>query len=250
MEGYVRELIEKGDRIDGRKFKDFRNIVIEKNIIAKAEGSASVKLGETHVIAGVKIGMGEPFSDTPDEGILVVNTEFTPMASPNFESGPPGEDAVELSRVVDRGIRESKCIDVKKLCITEGEKVWSVFVDILIVNHHGNLIDAAALASIVALLNTKLPKEEDGKIVRTPQKELPVVNKPITVSVGKIGNNFILDPSLPEEGALEAKLTIASLEDGSICAIQKQGNGGLTIEELEKMADLSIEKAKELRKLV
>lgn len=250
MEEYVRELIEKGDRIDGRKFKDFRNIVIEKNIIENAEGSASVKIGETHVIAGVKIGIGEPFSDTPDEGILVVNTEFTPLASPDFESGPPGEDAVELARVVDRGIRESKCIEMKKLCITEGEKVWSVFIDIHIINHHGNLLDAAALASVVALLNTKLPKEEEGKIIRTPDKELPVVKKPITVTVGKIGNNFIIDPSLPEEGAIEAKLTMASLEDGSICAIQKRGISGLTIEEIEKMADIAIEKSEELRKLV
>ncbi len=249
-ERYVIELIERGDRVDGRKFTQFRDIVIEKNVIEKAEGSASVKIGETHVIAGVKIGTGEPFSDSPNEGILIVNTEFTPLASPDFESGPPGEDAVELARVIDRGIRESKCIEMGKLCITEGEKVWSVFVDIHIINHQGNLLNAAALASLVALMNTKIPKLEDGKIVRVAERELPVVHKPITVTVGKIGNNFILDPSLQEENVLEAKLSVAIREDGKICALQKQGRSGLTLEEIEKMVDIAIEKSEELRKLV
>lgn len=250
VERYVIELIEKGNRIDGRKFKDFRDIVIEKNVIEKAEGSASVKIGETHVIAGVKMGIGEPFSDSPDEGILMVNTEFTPLASPDFESGPPGENAVELSRVVDRGIRESKCIEMDKLCITEGEKVWSVFIDIHIINHQGNLLDAAALASVVALSNTKIPKLEDGKIVRVAEKDLPVVHKPITVTVGKIGDKFILDPSFQEESVLEAKISAGIREDGNICALQKQGSSGLTIDEIEKMVDLAIEKSEELRKLV
>ncbi len=250
MENYVIELLEKESRVDGRNFKQFRDISIDKNIIKTAEGSASVKIGETHVIAGVKIGIGNPFPDTPDEGILVVNTEFTPLASPDFESGPPGENAVELARMVDRGIRESKCIELDKMCITEGEKVWSVFIDIHIINHQGNLLDAAALASLTALLNTKIPKLEDEKIVRVADRELPVVHKPITVTVGKIGNNFILDPSLQEENVLEAKLSVGVREDGKICALQKQGIKGLTSEEIEKMVDLAMEKSEELRKLI
>jgi exosome complex component RRP42 len=152
MEGqYALELIMKGKRMDERKFEDFREIKIEKDIIEKAEGSARVKIGETEVIVGIKLNTGEPFPDTPEEGILIVNAEFTPLASPDFESGPPGENAVELARVVDRGIRESKCIEVEKLCITPKEKVWMMFVDIHIINDQGNLLDAAALAAIVAL---------------------------------------------------------------------------------------------------
>jgi exosome complex component RRP45 len=36
---------------------------------------------------------------------LQVYTEFSPMADPNFEAGKPGEAAVELGRIVDRGLR-------------------------------------------------------------------------------------------------------------------------------------------------
>lgn len=248
---YALELIEKGKRVDERNFDDFRKIEIQQNVAKNAEGSARVKIGETEVIAGVKLNIGEPFSDTPEEGTLIVNTEFTPLASPDFESGPPGEDAIELSRVVDRGIRESKCIELNKLCVVPGEKVWCVFIDIYIINHRGNLIDAAALASLAALMNTKIPKLEGDKIIREGlDKKLPVTVKPITVTVGKIGNNFLIDPNLEEEKILESKLTIAVRDDDKICAMQKQGKKGIEFGNIEKMVDLAIEKSKEIRKLI
>jgi len=250
-EKYALELMQKGKRIDERKFDEFRKIEIKKNIIEKAEGSASVKIGETHVIAGVKLNIGTPFADRPEEGVLIVNAEFTPLASPDFESGPPSEDAVELARVVDRGIRESKCIKMEDLVIEPKEKVWSVFVDIHIINHDGNLMNAAGLAAIVALLNTKIPKLEDEKIVRGDYlKDLPVVHYPINITICKVGKKYLIDPILEEENAINSKLTIAVMEDDSICAMQKQGSEGIVFEELEDMIDLAIKKTKELRKLI
>jgi exosome complex component RRP42 len=104
-EDYVRKLVEENMRIDERKFEEFRPISIETNVIKNAEGSARVKIGNSHVLAGVKMSVGQPFSDTPDEGVLIVNAELSPIASPTFEAGPPREDAIEIARVTDRGIR-------------------------------------------------------------------------------------------------------------------------------------------------
>jgi len=84
------------------------------------------------------------------------------MASPRFESGPPNEESIEVARVIDRGIRESGAIDTKKLLIEEN-LVWIVFIDVHVLDHDGNLIDAGGIASMAALLNTRLPKYEDGK---------------------------------------------------------------------------------------
>lgn len=250
MEEYALELINKGKRIDGRGFETFRPIVIQKNYIKTAEGSALVKIGETELIAGVKLDIGTPFSDTPDEGILIVNAEFTPLASPDFETGPPGENAVELARIVDRGIRESKCIEMSKLCITPGEKVWSIFVDIHIINHQGNLLDAGALAAISALSSAKMPKVEDEKIVRGEfADDLPMVFKPINVTVCKVGKQFLLDPNFAEENIVDAKLSIAVRDDDKICALQKQGLKELEFSDVEKMIDIAIEKSNEIRNL-
>lgn len=252
METYALELIQNGKRVDKREFTQFRNIEIKENIIDTAEGSAYVRFGKTQVIAGVKIGTGTPFPDTPNEGIFSVSAEFTPLASAEFESGPPGENAIELARIVDRGIRESKAIEMDKLVITSGEKVWSVFVDIYIIDHQGNLLDAAALAALVAILNTRMPKlDAEGKIIRAGHEgKLPVVHKPITISVCKIGDKLFLDPTNEEESVSDAKLSIAVMEDDKICAMQKQGSKGIEFDILEKMIDLAMEKSRELRKLV
>ena len=81
---YVLELLEKGKRMDGRDFLEWRAIEILPNVVKKAEGSASVRFGKTHVIAGVKLEISKPFPDNPNEGILIVNAEFPPIASPEL----------------------------------------------------------------------------------------------------------------------------------------------------------------------
>ena len=139
---HIMNLLAKGTRTDGRSPTDIRKIEIVTDCIESADGSARVKLGNTEVIAGIKIIPGSPFPDTPRSGVLTTGAELIPMAHQSFESGPPGEDAIELARVVDRGIRESGMVDVEKLCIVPGEEVWMCFVDIYALDYDGNLFDA------------------------------------------------------------------------------------------------------------
>ncbi len=249
---YVRKLIEEDSRIDGRKLDEMRKIEIQTGIYPKAEGSALVKLGETLVAVGVKMGVKEPFPDTPDEGILIVNAEFPPIASPEFEPGPPGEETIELARVVDRGIRESGCIDFEKLCIKSGEKVWTVFVDIHVLNNDGDLITASGIGAIAALLNAKIPKynEETDEIDYSQRTEsLPVSKIPVPITVAKINGKLILDPCKEEEEAMDARITITTIED-TICAIQKGHGGYFTEDELKRIVDIAMEKGKEIRELI
>jgi len=250
-ENYIRKMVEEGGRIDKRPFDKFREVTVEKGVIKTAEGSARVKIGNTHVIAGIKMSVGTPFPDTPDEGILIVNAELSPIASPKFEPGPPSEDAIETARVIDRGIRESKAIDVDKLCIEPGEKVWIVNVDVHVLDHDGNLIDAGGLAAIAALLDTKIPKYEDERAVKGETTgPLPVTDTPIPVTITKISNNLLLDTNVEEEEAMDARITIASNKDSNLCAMQKSGDSYFTTEELKKAVDWSIERGKELRALL
>lgn len=251
MDNFAIESILNDKRFDGRKLDDYRDVEIKTGVIAKAEGSAYCKLGKTKVIAGVKMGLGEPFPDTPDEGTIIVNAEFTPLASPDFESGPPSEDATELARVVDRGIRESECLDLKKLKVKGSEKVWSVFIDVHIINHSGNLIDCSFLAAMAALLTAKMPKVKDDVIdYSVHEKDLGVGHVPIEVTVCKVGSKMVLDPDIEEEKGIEAKLTVAVREDDMVVAMQKQGMTGITMKEAKDMIELAIKKSKELRKAV
>jgi len=247
----ITQLLDKGKRLDGRELTDYREIKIEQGIIEKAEGSARVLLGKTEVVVGVKIERGEPFSDTPNEGVLTVNAELVPLASPGFEPGPPDESSIELARIVDRGIRESKAIDMEKLCIESGKKVFVVFVDVYVLNHDGNLIDASALAAMAAILNTKMGKYEveDGEVKIKPGYEpLPINKHPITVTCVKIGDKLVVDPWLEEEQVMDARISMAFDDDGNICAIQKGGSGYFEPSQVFEVATIAKEKSREMRK--
>ncbi|MDD5651622.1 MAG: exosome complex protein Rrp42 [Candidatus Nanoarchaeia archaeon] len=252
MKSHLKSLIEKEIREDKRKLDEFRKIKIEYGVSTSAEGSARVTFGETVVIAGVKMEPGTPFPDTPDEGVLMVNTELLPLSSPDFESGPPDIRAIELSRVVDRGIRESLVMDTKKLCIKKGEKVWMVFIDIYPLNDAGNLFDATALAAIAALKDTKIPTlDKDGKVDyhKKGTKAIPISGYPVETTVYLIGDKMVIDPTSEEEELVEARLTVATIGN-NLCAMQKGGSRELDSEEILKMIDLSAKKTEELRKLL
>ncbi len=246
---FVQELMKKGKRPEERGFFDYREIEIKKGVLGAAEGSALVKLGNTQVLAGIKFTVGTPFPDRQDEGILATNSELLPLASPTFEPGPPNENSIELARIVDRGIRSSEAIDLKKFYLTEG-KVLALFIDLYVLDHSGNLIDASALAAMAALTDTKMPKTEEYKIIRGEYSgPLELKNKAVSCTFAKIGDGIVLDPSLDEEAALNARLTVATVPD-RICAIQKAGIGSFKRQELESLFDTASEKGKELRKLV
>ncbi|MDP3639988.1 MAG: exosome complex protein Rrp42 [Nanoarchaeota archaeon] len=247
------ELAKQSQRFDGRGFTDYRQpILITTNISKTAEGSARVQIGDTVIMAGVKLAIEKPYNDTPDEGGIMVNVELTPMSNPDFEPGPPGIDAVELARVVDRGIREAKAIDMKKLCLVPGEKAWFVTIDLITVNVAGNLFDAAGLAALAALKSAFFPvcDPETGVIdyKQKTNKALPLLKEPLPVTVFKICGSLFLDVTLEEEKAAEARLTISSDPDGTISALQKGGTAPLTLEDIERMIDLATEKAAFLRK--
>ncbi|MBU0666594.1 MAG: exosome complex protein Rrp42 [Nanoarchaeota archaeon] len=252
FKNHVYQALNKGLRLDGRKKEDFREITIETGVISTAEGSARVKCGDTEVIAGIKLSLGTPYSDTPNDGVLSTNTELLPLSNPDFEGGPPRIDAIEVARVIDRAIREGKAIDTKKLCVEKGEKVWMVNMDVLPINMDGNLIDVGALACIAALKNTKFPEVVDGKVdyKHLSKKSLPVNALPIEITVVKIKDNFIVDPTQTEEKILDSRLTVGVLEDETICALQKGGDQPLTQKDVDFMVDLAIKKSKELRKLL
>lgn len=225
--GKIFENLNHGKRFDDRSFTEYRDISIKTNYIGKADGSALVSIGGTTVLAGVKAQITTPFANTPGTGILITNTELLAIASRTFEYGPPNKFAIEISRVVDRAIRESPLVDLEKLCVVEGEKVWKLHVDINILDFDGNIMDAACLSAVCALLTTKIPstKTVNGEILINDDElvKLPILNKSVLCSVVKVNNKLIVDPLFIEETLMDASISFGFREDGSLCAIQKCG---------------------------
>jgi exosome complex component RRP42 len=67
-------------------------------------------------------------------------------------------------------------------------------------------------------------------------ENLPIKEIPICLTFAKIGDNFVVDPTVEEELVMSTKLTIAINKNSEICSIQKGGSkSGLDPSELRKM---------------
>lgn len=244
---HIHKLLAKGRRVDNRAWDEFRPITIQPGYIETAEGSARVKIGNTDVLVGVKMATGAPFADTPNKGVLSTNAELIPMASPNFESGPPDENSIELARVVDRGIRESQMVDLEALCIEPEKEVWIMFTDIYVLDYDGNLFDAAFLGAIAALNNTTVPAKAND---RGDDYSLPIRHMPISITAVQIENSILVDPTLDEEKVAEARLTVTTDENGDLRAMQKGLAGAFTLDQIYKCVETSQRLGNDLRKLI
>jgi exosome complex component RRP42 len=244
------DLIAVGKRLQGRTIDEMRPLEVELDVIKKANGSAKVKLGDTEVVAGIKVETGEPFEGLENKGALIISAEVLPIASPHIEPGPPDEDTIELARVVDRGIRESEMIALDKLVLVPGKVVYTIFVDCSIINTDGNLLDATSYAVVSALLSCKLPifEIQDGKVVDTGKtRDTPLTTIPVSITQVRIGNAIILDPTAEEEACMDARITITTNSETSYAAIQKGYTGSFTIDQIKKAAETARIKGEQVR---
>ncbi|MBI5222933.1 exosome complex protein Rrp42 [Candidatus Micrarchaeota archaeon] len=240
------DTLAKGSRFDGRAFDQYRPVKVRKGVLDTAEGSALAEVGQTRVLAAVKFDVVKPFSDRPTEGVFVTNAELLPLASPTFEPGPPDENCIELARVVDRTIRSTECVNVKEFYL-EPEKVLGLYVDLYVLNHSGNYTDASTLAATAALMNAKIPKYEDGKLIRGEYSG-PLNLRgglPVTCHMIKVGNYWLVDPSRDEELVAETVLSIGNT-DTHVCTLQK-GKGSLSKDELLSNIDIAFKRGNDLR---
>ncbi len=115
-----------------------------------------------------------------------------------------------------------------------------------------NARSAMPVATLAALQDARFPKY-DGKELdyRTKSdKKLPLLKLPISVTVYKIGSNLLVDPLPDEEIIAGARLTVSTMTDGSLCALQKGGDDPLSVDEIMGMIEMGMKKGAELRKLL
>ncbi|KAK9221097.1 hypothetical protein WN944_009522 [Citrus x changshan-huyou] len=233
---FIETALSSGIRIDGRNPFEYRKLSIK---FGREDGSSEVQLGQTHIMGFVTGQLVQPYRDRPNEGTLSIFTEFSPMADPSFETGRPSESAVELGRIVDRGLRESRAVDTESLCVLAGKLVWAIRIDLHILDNGGNLVDAANIAALASLLTFRRPEcslgGEDGLevIVHPPEERepLPLIihHLPIAVTFGFFSSEslLVIDPTHHEEAVMVGKMTATLNANGDVCAIQKPGGEGV-----------------------
>ncbi|KAM9030456.1 exosome complex component RRP45 isoform 2-T2 [Ara ararauna] len=253
---FLLRAIEEGKRLDGRQCYDYRNVSIS---FGTEYGCCIVELGKTRILAQVSCELVPPKPSRPTEGILFVNLELSPMAAPGLEPGRQSDLLVKLNRQIERCLRNSRCIDTESLCIVAGQKVWQIRLDMHLLNHDGNIIDAASVAGIVALCHFRRPDvsvQGEEVTVYTPEERDPVPlsihHMPICVSFAffQQGTYLLVDPSEREERVMDGLLVIAMNKHQEICTIDSSGGIVLVKNQVLRCSKITAVKVAEITELI
>jgi exosome complex RNA-binding protein Rrp42 (RNase PH superfamily) len=143
-------------------------------------------------------------------------------------------------------------MDLTTLCVEPGKAAWTVAVDIAPISANGSLFDISALAALIGIRDARKPVITNGvpQYEELTEERLELARLPITVTVYKMGSQFLVDPTQEEERYCDARLSIATLDEKTICALQKGNSGPLTISDIDAMVTIALTKGAELRKLV
>ncbi|GAB5570530.1 exosome complex component RRP45 isoform X1 [Prionailurus iriomotensis] len=246
---FLLRAIEEKKRLDGRQTYDYRNIKIT---FGTDYGCCIVELGKTRVLGQVSCELVSPKLNRATEDLLV-----------------------KLNRLLERCLRNSKCIDTESLCVVAGEKVWQIRVDLHLLNHDGNIIDAASIAAIVALCHFRRPDvsvQGDEVTLYTPEERDPVPlsihHMPICVSfaffqqgciqpqicLGLFNVHFstylLVDPNEREERVMDGLLVIAMNKHREICTIQSSGGIMLLKDQVLRCSKIAGVKVLEITELI
>ncbi|KAI8925856.1 ribosomal protein S5 domain 2-type protein [Entophlyctis helioformis] len=253
---FVTQALSSGLRTDGRTLTAIRPI---KVTLGPHLGFAQVQLGKTRVMASVSCDIVRPTAGNPTDGVLSFNTEFSPMASPAFEADRTTEDEILISRMLEKSLRRARAVDTEGLCIVAGEKVWSVRVDIRVLDHEGNILDCACIAAMCALLHFKRPDVtvtgEDVTIHTMEEKNpipLSIHHIPICVTFGffNSGETIVIDPLLIEEQVQEGDMTVVVNMHRELCTMSKAGGIPIAPDQVIHCANIAAIKATEITDLI
>ncbi|XP_052402100.1 exosome complex component RRP45-like [Carassius gibelio] len=253
---FLLKAIEEKKRLDGRQTYDYRNIKIT---FGTDYGCCIVELGRTRVLCQVSCELVPPKDSRPTEGIMFFNLELSPMASPAFEPNRQSELLVMLNRQLERCLRNSKCIDTESLCVVSGEKVWQIRVDVHVLNHDGNLMDAASIAAISALSHFRRPdvaiQGRDITVFSPEERDpipLSIYHMPICVSFAFFlqGSYLLVDPCEREERVKDGLLVIAMNKHREICSIQSSGGIMLLKDQVLRCSKIASVKVSEITELI
>lgn len=238
-------------RNDGRTRRDFRPIDLETNVIASACGSARLCLGNSDIIVGIKPEIDSPRPDEPEEGKLEFSVDCSANSMLDFEGRGGEELASEIANCLRESYASSQAFDLKSLCILPKHQCWKLYVDILILQCSGNLYDAISLAVKCAMYDLKIPRVSsailDGGNVDLMLSDDPsdcdrlnVDSVPVLMTLARIGDACVVDPSIDEEICSTASLVVA-VSGQHITFVKSISGGSLHTDTFDTCIDLAID---------
>lgn len=171
-----------------------------------------------------------------------------------------------ISSELQRVLSESGALPLRSLVIIPDAQVWTVNIDVLVMDNGGNLLDAIVMAVKAALLTTTLPPLEiitgDGGAPEITVNDdpfshipLPYVERiPLAVTLSKVAmgsqSEWLIDASSDEEQCISVRLTLSLAPDGRMCGLSKSGVGTLQLPALDAIMAHASQLGVQLNKLL
>ena len=165
-----------------------------------------------------------------------------------------GEMRVEISRLIDKVLKSSRATDRVSLCIVQGRLVWSVGVDLFIINEDGNLLDACFISSIICLMNTRMPEvlmaRDRIRINEEKLKYMSIHHIPVCTTFYFINGQAIVDANSKEERLAKSRLSICMNIFEDVCGMSSLGNLQVDPKTVLRCTKTALEKTKEITHLI
>ncbi|KAK9875851.1 hypothetical protein WA026_009638 [Henosepilachna vigintioctopunctata] len=252
---YYRDHINNHIRPDGRELNKFRPVLVNIGSINTSDGSALAKVGDTTVICGIKAELCSPKVESPDQGFLIPNVELPPLCSSKFKPGPPSEEAQVVTQLLADIVKNSKCFDLKQLCICHEKLVWCLFADLICISYDGSLMDACVIALMGALKSVQLPLVDydpaiDNKLVNEEQKNfVNIQGIPICTTFSMFDKNILYDPTQEEENLSSCTFNVVLMED-KLCSVHKPGGTPISEQNLMECIEVSKQRTNTICELI
>uniref|UniRef100_A0A8R1DL30 Exosome complex component RRP45 n=2 Tax=Caenorhabditis japonica TaxID=281687 RepID=A0A8R1DL30_CAEJA len=252
----ITEALKSGKRFDFRHLEEFREVRL---IVGAEVGTAICSIGNTKVMAAVSAHIAEPSPMRPHKGVINIDVDLSPMANYANEHDRLGSKGMELIRLLELIIRDSRCIDVESLCIRAGKEIWKIRVDVRVLDEDGSLLDCACLAAITALQHFRRPNvtlEPHHTLIYSEYEKAPVplsiYHMPICTTIGLLdkGQMVVIDPTDKEAACLDGSIVVACNKRKEVCALHQSTNLVLSTKQIERCVKLAMSRAEALTVVV
>ncbi len=225
-------------RVDGRATDELRPLQIIANTMPYAEGSASIRLGDTHVLCSATVEERVPgWMRGQGRGWVTAEYGMLPRATKERTTreavgGRQGGRTIEIQRLIGRSLRAG--VDLKAL----GER--QIVVDCDVVRADGGTRCAAITGGYVALALSVALLRRKGRLNRDPLLA-PVA----AVSVGMVRGAAMLDLNYAEDSGAAVDCNIIGNAEGDFIEVQATAEGRpfsrRSLEDLIDLASLGLE---------
>ncbi|MFO7991956.1 MAG: exosome complex exonuclease Rrp41 [Thermoplasmata archaeon] len=218
------ELIdEEGNRLDGRKFDELREITIEAGVLKRADGSAYLTWGKNKVIVAVygPREMHPRHAQDPSKAVVQARYNMASFSVPDRKRPGPDRRSMEISKLLSEALEEVVFV----------EQFPRSSIDVFI-----EILEASAGTRCAALTAASVALADAG---------IPMSNMVTSCAAGKIGGQVVLDLGKKEDNFGQADVPVGVVpRTGKITLLQMDGH--LTVEEYEQVMDLAINACSEI----